>query len=160
MHFASLWRVALNLNGLDKGLLFKEQFICLSATSDKANRVGRVKRELAESFAGKVENIDFGLEFSDVGYKDLLARDGPVLDGCITLRHYIHEPRFLISPWTYFCNTKVRSVSIGNCQNPPVLKQQRPEFVLSSRDDQLRVGGAVHWPQQEVRLDPLAEMKY
>src|ERR1700730_17618275 len=140
---ATSWRGALNLNRLDGGLLFEKQLVGVSEASKKSNRIGRLKWQFAQSLAGKVENIDFGFEFADVGNKDLLAGDRPVLDHRVVFGHYIHELRFLILPRTDFYDTEVGRVPIGNCQDLSV-KQQRSEIVLGTPDDRLWVADAVH----------------
>ena len=53
IHLATFWRVALNLNWLDEGLSFKEQFVTVSESSNKANGIGRLKRQGAEPFASQ-----------------------------------------------------------------------------------------------------------
>src|ERR1700674_4573418 len=127
------------MNGLSKGLLFKEQFVCITEASDKADGIGRLKRQVAQSFAGKVENIDFGFEFADVRNKDLLVGNRPVLDARFALRHDISELWFLVLPWTDFYDSKVRCVPVGNRQDPSVPKQQRSELVLRTPDNRLWV---------------------
>ena len=73
-----------------------------------------VDRHVAERFAGEVENLDFGLEVSQVGDKDSISAHGPVLNRHVTGGNDVDKLNFCIFALPNLDNLQVGSIPVGD----------------------------------------------